>query len=80
MHDGYVLAPDVVYHDLADIRVLYEVPVPQEEEVPALEGGLHAAGEDDDDGRGRVGGDGEALPHHEGGREDQACKSTAGSC
>lgn len=73
MHNGYVLAPDVIDHNLADVRVLYEVSVPQEEEVASLEGGFHAAGEDDDDGGGRVAGDREALPHHEGGREDETC-------
>jgi hypothetical protein len=28
-----------------------------------LEGGFHGAGEDDDDGRRRVGDDGDTLPH-----------------
>lgn len=61
-----------------------QVVVPEEEQVAALEGGLHPAaevsvcagevlsGQHNDDGRRAVGGDAEALPEHERGREDQA--------
>ena len=69
MHDRDILPPDVVDDDLADLGGV--VPVPEEEEVSALEGRLHAAGEDDDDGGGGVGEHGEGLPEHEGRAEDE---------
>lgn len=72
MHNGNILAPHIIDDDLAHARLAPEVPIPQEEQVAALKGRLHGSREDDDDGRGRVGEDREALPHHEGGREDEA--------
>ena len=63
MHDGYVLPLDVVDYDIADVGLGYQVAIPQEQEVAALEGGFHGPGKDDDNGGGRVGGDREALPH-----------------
>ena len=69
MYNRYILPLDVVDDDLADLGLF--VAVPEEEEVAALKGGFHGAGEDDDDGRGRVGDDGERFPKHEGGGEDE---------
>jgi hypothetical protein len=54
MDDGNVLAPHIVHDDLAHVGFGHEVSVPEKEQVAALERGLHAAGEDDDDRRGRV--------------------------
>lgn len=68
MHDGYILALDIINDDLADLGVA--APVPEEQQVAAPEGRFHGFGEDDDDGRWRVGGDREAFPEHERGRED----------
>lgn len=56
--DGDVLVADVVHDDLAHVGLGQQVPVPEEEEVATLEGGLHGSGEDDDDGGGGVGEDG----------------------
>lgn len=69
MHNWNILAPHIIHHHLPDLG--FHAAVPQEEEVAALEGGLHGAGEDDDNGRGGVGEDGEAFPEHEGGGEDE---------
>lgn len=63
MDNGNVLVLDIVDHHLAHARILDEVSVPEHEEIPALEGRLHGARQDDDDGGRRVGDDGEALPH-----------------
>lgn len=49
MDNGDILALDIVHHDLADGRLGEQVAVPEEEQVAALKGGLHAAGQDDDD-------------------------------
>jgi hypothetical protein len=58
-----VLALHVVHDDFADVGLGHEVAVPEEEQVAALEGGFHAAGEDDDDRGGRVCEDRKAFPH-----------------
>lgn len=91
MDNGDVLVPDVVNHDLADIRLRDQVTIPyaqqavslaylvlfrgeavrgavgqlgrsrtEEQKVAALERRFHGPGQDDDDGRGRVGDNGEA--------------------
>lgn len=64
MHNGDILSAHVIHDDLADLGV--EAPVPQKQQVAALERRLHAAGQHDDYGRGRVCGDREAFPEHEG--------------
>ena len=69
MHNRNVLPAHIVHHHLADLR--FRAPVPEKEEIATLESGFHAAGEDDDDGRGGVCGYREALPEHEGGAEDE---------
>ena len=63
MHDRNVLALDVIYHHLPDLGV--QPSIPKEQDVSPLERWFHGAGEDDNDGRRRVGEDGESLPHHE---------------
>lgn len=69
MHDGDILAADIIHDDLADVGAGRAVP--EEQQVAALEGGFHAAGQHDDDGRGRAGHDGQALPDHEGAGQDE---------
>lgn len=69
VHDGYVLALDVVDYYLADLGGC--IAVPEEEQVASLEGRLHGTGQDDHDGGGTVGNYAERLPHHEGGAEDE---------
>lgn len=71
MHNRDILPLHIVYDNLADLRVLHEIAVPKEQQVAALKGRLHGAREHNDDGRGRVGDDGKAFPHHEGGGEDE---------
>lgn len=63
MNNRYVLILDIVDHNLADICLLQPVPVPQEEEIAALEGRLHATAEDDNYGRGGVRDDRKTFPH-----------------
>ena len=43
VHNGNVLARDVVDHHLADVGLAPDVAVPQEEQVAALKGRLHGA-------------------------------------
>lgn len=69
MHDRDILPLDIINHHLPHGRL--PPPVPQKQQVPALESRFHTAGQDDDDGRGGVGRDGEAFPQHEGGAEDE---------
>ena len=63
MNNRNVLALHIIYHNLSDRCFSHKIPVPKEEEVASLEGGLHGARKDDDDGRGGVGDDGETFPH-----------------
>ena len=58
------LRADVVHGDVACPQRLLRRQG-EEEEVAALERGLHGPGEDDDDGRFRVGEERDALPEHE---------------
>jgi len=53
MHDGNVTAFDVVNDHVTNVDGLFAIG--EDEEVASVEDGLHTAGEDDDDGRGRVG-------------------------
>lgn len=69
MHNRYILPPHIIHHDLADLSLGRSVP--EKEQVSALEGRFHAAGEDYDYGGGGVGEDGEAFPEHEGCGEDE---------
>ena len=69
MHNRDILALDIVDDHLPNLRV--QPAIPQQKDVAALKGRLHAAREDDDDWRGGVGEEAEALPHHEGGAEDE---------
>lgn len=69
MHDRNILAAHVVDHHLANLRV--GAPVPQEEQVAALEGRFHAAGQHHHDGRGGVRCDGQPFPEHESCGEDE---------
>lgn len=63
VHDGDVLALNLIDHHLADAGLAEQIAVRQQEQVSALEGRLHGAGQHDNDRRGRVGDNGEALPH-----------------
>lgn len=63
MDNRNVLVLDIVYDNFANIGLAEKVSVPKEEEVATLEGGLHGAGKNDDDGRGRVGNHGKTFPH-----------------
>ena len=70
MHNRNIFAFDIIHDDFSDLRAL-PAAVPEEKDVTALEGGLHRAGEHNDDGRGRVGEHGKTLPHHKCGGEDE---------
>ncbi|KFY92453.1 hypothetical protein V498_04944 [Pseudogymnoascus sp. VKM F-4517 (FW-2822)] len=72
MYDRNILPPDVIHHNLANLGLLEEVPVPEKEQVPPLEGRLHRPREHNDDRGRRIGNHREPLPHHEGSREDEA--------
>lgn len=63
MHNGNVLVLDVVDHHFTHFGLSQEVSVPEEEEIPTLEGWFHGSGKDDDYGGWRVSDDGEAFPH-----------------
>lgn len=63
VHNRNVLLLHIVHHYLAHLRLLEVVAVPEEQEVAALEGGFHRAGEDNDDRGGGVADDAEAFPH-----------------
>lgn len=63
MNNWYLLVFDVVDDDLADVRVLQPISVPEKEEVAALKGRLHATAEDDHNWRRRVCDDRETFPH-----------------
>jgi len=65
MYNWYVFAAHVVYDDLAHFCALLP-SIPKEEEVPALECRLHAAREDNDNGRGGIRYNAQAFPKHEG--------------
>lgn len=69
MHDRDILPLNVIHHDLTNLRL--HASIPQEQQIPPLKRGLHAPRKHDDDGRGRVGGDGEAFPEHKGGGENE---------
>jgi hypothetical protein len=53
MHDGDVAAFDVVNDHVTYVDSLFAIG--EDEEVASVEDGFHTPGEDDDDGRGRVG-------------------------
>lgn len=63
MDNGDVLPFDVVHHHFPDLCL--RAPVPQKEQIPPLERGLHAARQHHDDGRRRVRHHREPLPEHE---------------
>ena len=69
MHNRNILSLHVIHHNLPNLRI--QSPIPQEQQIPPLESGLHGPGEYDDDGRRRVGDDGETFPEHEGSGEDE---------
>lgn len=55
MHNRNILPTHIIHHNLAHLRL--DPSIPQKQQIPPLEGWLHAAGEDYDDGRGGVGED-----------------------
>lgn len=63
MNNGDILPLDIIHHHLPDLRL--HAPVPQEEQIPPLKRGLHAAGQHHHDGRRRVRRHRESLPEHE---------------
>ena len=69
MHNRNILPLHIVHHNLAHVGP--GIPIPEEEQVSTLEGGLHGPGEDNDDGRRRVRDHAEGLPEHEGRAEDE---------
>lgn len=69
MHNRDILPLNIINHHLAHPRL--PPPIPQKQQIPPLERRFHTAGQNDDDGRGRVGRNGEAFPQHEGGAEDE---------
>lgn len=69
MDDRNVLALDLVHDNVSHARRVASIP--KEEQVAALEGRLHGAGQHDDDGARRVGHDAQTLPHHERSAHDE---------
>jgi len=69
MHDGDILAPDIIHHHLSDSCILTSIP--EEQQVAALESWFHGSREDYHDGRGGISGYGQAFPEHECCAEDQ---------
>ena len=69
MHDGDILAPDIIHHHLSYFGI--QAAVPEEQQVSTLESRFHTSGEDDYDGRSGVGCDTQAFPEHKGCAEDE---------
>jgi len=63
MHNRDVFVLHVVDHNFTNGGFGEDVAVPEEQEVTALEGRLHASGEHDDYRRRRIGDDRKSLPH-----------------
>lgn len=63
MHNRNILILDVINHHLPNPGLARPVAVPQQQQITALERRLHGSGQNNDDGRGRVGYRAEALPH-----------------
>lgn len=71
MHNGYVASANLEHDDVADAHRLLGV-IGEEQQVAALEGRLHAAGQHHDDRRLAVGGHHQALPDHQRRGDDHA--------
>lgn len=69
MYNWNILPFDVVNHDLSDL--CFHSPIPQKEQISALESRLHASGQNDDDRRRGICCDGEPFPEHKGGRKHE---------
>ena len=50
MHNRDILPLNIIHHNLPHRRLAQQIPIPEKQEVAALEGGFHGAGENDDDG------------------------------
>lgn len=72
MHNGYVLAFDIVHDHFPHARRAQQIAVPEKEQISALKGRLHRSRQHHHDRRRRVGHHREPFPHHKRRREDEA--------
>lgn len=61
MHNRNILILNLIHHDFSNVQ--RRLRIPEEEEISALESGLHGATEDDYYRTGGVGEDRETFPH-----------------